>query len=185
MLTKTNIILCLMPVITFSGCITSENYFKTEIVAKSDVTCKSRAEKMYLFFEGEKAEFNYEVIGLVKVTGRKNSNGDEVLDHLKYEAWTNCANAIINITSETVTKPYINTELTLTDSYSVSAFSGLAILVSEDAIFRQEYQNKAVEIDFIQQVESQLKSDKSKHQTGESVGILLLIGAIVLLAITI
>lgn len=115
--------------------------------------------------------------------GKKNSSGDEILAHLKYEAWINCANAIVNVSSEIVSKPYVSTEFTSTDSYNISAYSGLAILVDDGEKFSQKYRKKGVEIDFIQEVEDQKKSDQKKLQAGESLSIIFLIGTIVVLAI--
>ncbi len=56
-----------------------------------------KADKIYLFFQGEPIDFNYRKIGLIESQGHRYANNALKLDIMKYQAWNNYANAIINI----------------------------------------------------------------------------------------
>lgn len=182
---KTKFILILQMAILMSGCVATENFYQSEITAKTDRPCVSKSDKLYLFFEGEPINFDYEVVGMVKSTGKKNASGDDVLNHLKYEAWSNCANAIINISQESVSKSYLQTDYNLTDTYNVPSYSGLAIQISNVEEFAAKYRSKETPLDFTNKVEKQKKSDASRSEAGNALGILAIVGTVIIVAIAV
>ncbi|WPP49372.1 hypothetical protein [Catalinimonas niigatensis] len=135
-----NVILGFVSFFMLTSCIVTHDNFSS-ITRVNDIACSEKADRIYLFFEGEPIDYTYERIGLVEANGNKYTEDEVVLDYLKYEAWNACANAIINIRRDFKTKE----EGTLlndnddVDLYDVTVFSGLAVRIHTDSAFVSKY----------------------------------------------
>ena len=90
-------------------------------------TCSQKPQKVDLYFAGENVQFEYEKVGLVEALGGESASPQEVLDYLKYEAWRNCADAIIGIETNSATRERDTPFLTETQQYRSRVYSGLAV----------------------------------------------------------
>jgi hypothetical protein len=129
-------------------------------------TCKLPAKHVLLFFDGEPIDFKYDKIGLVEAEGAENVSNEKVLDYLKYEAWKNCADAIIKV------KPgYKDREQgTLFDKdservYASKVFSGLAVRIQRDSTYKEH-----IDTAFVSRVrkDDEQANKKTSNQTGFS-----------------
>lgn len=91
-------------------------------------TCDNPPKEIQLYYTGEPVPFEYEQLGYVEAYSGQNSSPQQALDHLKYEAWINCADAIINVKDSWVDRqrnvlffPSQN------EHYTAKSFSGIAV----------------------------------------------------------
>ncbi|MBN2011693.1 hypothetical protein JW960_20355 [candidate division KSB1 bacterium] len=81
-----------------------------------------------IYFDGVDVKREYEQIGFVEAIGSEYSSNDEILNYLKYKAYKNGADAVIQVKNN-----YINREEGLLidneddDVYTAKVFSGVAI----------------------------------------------------------
>jgi hypothetical protein len=106
---------------------------KTQFVPLVEIDCEGQYQQIALFFEGEKLDFEYEVIGMVEAEGFEFTSNEVVIDDLKNRASIQCANGIINLKKQFITKSEIeediNTKVESTRVFSVPVFTGLAIRI--------------------------------------------------------
>lgn len=147
--------------IIFSGCISYGNYTKSELISVTEYSCNQKSDTLSVLFEGEKFDFEYDRIGLVKVEGKRYTSDDEVLNHLKYQAWRNCADAIINISlgSKTREEGMILFSGDDDDDYTSTVFTGLAVRIRKDSSFAYSDYPFATKDHFVQQVKKDIKSE--------------------------
>ncbi len=89
-------------------------------------------KSVLLYFDNEEIKYQYIKLGYVEVKGAENSNNQELLDHLKYEAWRNGANAIINVNdnfSSRQSGTYLNKESKI--NYDSHIFKGIVVKLNE------------------------------------------------------
>ncbi len=95
---------------------------------KTEVNCEAVPGTVELVFEGEKAGFEYDKIGLVEVQGEKGSNDAELLEKIKLLAKSKCCDAILNLKKE-----YTDRERGIVfsdepdEKYSAITYHGIAV----------------------------------------------------------
>ena len=143
--------------------------------------CYRNAEQMYLFFEGENIDFNYKKVGIVTVEGRQYASDAEILDHLKYQAWQNCANGIIGISEnyKERSEGVLFSEET-EEYYSAKVYSGIAVSIEVNDAFVEQY-GFGSDTTFVKYVvaENEHQAERSGRQWTAS-----LIGAIAVVILT-
>ena len=83
---KTIIFIVTLTALT-SGCLVTYGDNTISKITKIENTpCTERANKIYMFFEGEKIDFTYKKIGLVEAQGNNYALNNKVINHLKYSA---------------------------------------------------------------------------------------------------
>lgn len=177
------IFIILLPAFLLSGCAIYGDNILTQSSTLSDVICEEEPTQIYLFFAGENIDFKYQKIALIEAVGNEYSSNEKILDHLKYEAWRNCANAIINIENNFKER---TTGLSLNDSsedvYSVPVFTGIAVKIEKDSAFISSHGN-AIDTSFVAQVRAD-HAAKVQQASTQNIAILVIIalGVFVLLA---
>lgn len=170
------IVILLFVSIFLSSCLVTYNDFTSSTITKlAEVKCKNPANQIGLYFEGEPIRFQYEKIGLVEAKGAPNASNGNVLDHLKFAAWTNCANAIINIKQgyKNEQTGLIFDSQTQKRNFSATVFSGLAVRIISDSIPLQ------TDTLFATRVRKELNSEDNQYTTQVIVSLLLGISAVV------
>ncbi len=131
-----------------------------EFAKLSKEPCNEKPKNVAIYLEGEKIDFEYEKIGFVEALGNAEATNEDVINNLRYEAWSNCANAVIN-----VKKSYIRREAgTLTtsrfyeDTYNANYFSGIAVKIKTDT------NNIEADTSFVQIVIIKDKAHNEKSQ---------------------
>lgn len=125
---------CLIISLLSSCAVTYGNRISSSFTKLTSDSCKAKSNNVRLFFENEKVNFEYEKIGYVEVIGHEHSTNNEIFDYLKYEAWSNCANAVININSsfkERESGTLLSSEKSK-NKYSAKVFNGLAVRIIND-----------------------------------------------------
>lgn len=150
------------------------------ITIVNKIDCEEKSNTMHTFFQGENIDFNYQKIGLVEVEGDRVASDTEIIDYMKYYAWDNCANALINIE-----KDYITRELTYHYSdhdeqqiHNATLYRGLAVKIDKDATFMKKY-GDTTDLDFVQIVSANLEKDEKSNVAKKAIGSVLLVGLIV------
>lgn len=158
------IIIYLSLIALTSSCISYGNYTKSELISVTEYSCNQKSDTLNVLFEGEKFDFEYDRIGLVKVEGKRFTSDNEVLNHLKYQAWRNCADAIINVSLGSKTRE--EGMLLITDDedddYTSTVFTGLAVKIRKDSTFSHQDYPYATKNNFVQQVKKDIKSETNQ-----------------------
>ncbi len=124
---------------------------QANLARTNTVNCNGVQKHVNLFFEGEKTDFKYQSIGYVQVVGNERATHDQLLQELRYQAWLNCSNAIINVKTS-----YKTREVALLGQdysknpprqYSAPVLSGVAIYVNDSDL--PENVNHGVDTSFL------------------------------------
>ena len=174
-------ILALMIAVIVSGCLVNVGGNTRSTFTKLDsIPCSQKPEKVYLFFENEAIDFEYQKIGLVSVEGGIAASETDVLDRLKFEARNVCANAVIQVAGKQIER----TESKLFDSssnekYNAIKYNGIAVKIKVDEKFLAKY-GGGVDLKFVDNVnaDSQRASNAFENQCALSV-ISILVGLVV------
>jgi hypothetical protein len=174
-------ILALMIAVIVSGCLVNVGGNTRSTFTKLDsIPCSQKPEKVYLFFENEAIDFEYQKIGLVSVEGGIAASETDVLDRLKFEARNVCANAVIQVAGKQIER----TESKLFDSstnekYNAIKYYGIAVKIKVDEKFLAKY-GGGVDLKFVDNVnaDSQRASNAFENQCALSV-ISILVGLVV------
>ncbi len=141
-------------------------------------TCSQKANKIKLYFDNEKIDFEYEKIGFVEAIGSQYSSNEEIIDHLKYTAWSNCANAIINIKTDFKERESgtLLSDKESIDKYSGKVFNGIAVRILNDT-------NKTTaDTSFVNKVKNY---DQSSSETASNETAISIIGGIAVIFVII
>ncbi|MGD9900194.1 MAG: hypothetical protein AB7T22_13815 [Calditrichaceae bacterium] len=142
MKTKLPAIILLLTIAIFTkGCLlTYGDYTGGQFTSIANETCDKKADKIYLFFEGEQLDFEYKKIGLVEANGDASASNAKVFNHLRYQAWKNCANGIINISDGYKNRDQgVLLSPETRDTYSSKVFKGIAVKIKTDSAFISMY----------------------------------------------
>jgi hypothetical protein len=144
----------------------------------SEVNCDKKANKIHIFFQGETTNFEYEKVGLLELRDNYLYSSDGY-DILKYTAWKNCANGIINLREE-----YVSVYNNVTETYeSIKYYKGIAVKIDTNSNY---FKNHAHENDlsFVAAVErtNQQVSESGRAKLGLGL-FAVVIGGIVLLSL--
>jgi len=159
--------------------VTHGDYISSSLTRLSNDSCVCFANSIPLYFENEKINFEYDKIGFVEAISAEYSSNEAVLNHLKYQAWKNCANAIIDIK---ISYKERETGLLFSDKesqryYTSTVFTGLAVKIKNDSLINQ------VDTVFVQKVREdyqELNQEMSEQLTVSFIGT---IGCIILVII--
>lgn len=116
-------------VLVFPSCLMQYGNTVTQNFTKiSNDSCDNRPGSIFLFYEGEKTDFLFKRVGLIEVIGAEGTTDEELLNRLKYQAYLNCANAIINVQLLSMSREtgFVSDPKTKR-SYLAKRYSGLAI----------------------------------------------------------
>ena len=147
------IIYLILTLVTFSflSCSSSlkGGLLQSDYTSLKKVDTLNKADNIQLFFESEKIDFEYEKIGLIKTVAGNNTTGESMLNNLKYKAWQNGANAIINIQRTNQERTLIKHEsnylfnepydTTYNIAYNASSLQGVAVIINQDSTFKSKY----------------------------------------------
>ena len=86
----------------------AQDGIKTQYAPIQQDSCPQGSDRMYLFFEGEPIDYTYKKLGIVEAEAGNSVSTWQMLNCLKYEAWNNCANAVIAITEKSKGDPDAN-----------------------------------------------------------------------------
>jgi hypothetical protein len=160
----------------FSSCIATHSPIQTgNFTPLSSTPCQDKPTYIHLFFEGEKIDFDYEKVGLIESTSSGTSFTEAILDDMKYQAWQNCADGIIQIKK---TQKYWESSA-VTDSnhvrndvYNTTSFTGIAVRILPDATISKKYENK-IDTSFISRVHANQEQKKQVQKKAVSSVIVL------------
>lgn len=181
-----NTFFCTIYLAFLSSCMVTygdNNY--SRITKVNEIECVDKAERMYLFFEGEPIDYTYERIGLVEANGNRFTSNDLVMDYLKYEAWNACANAIINIKRDFKTREEgsMLDDEDDTDFYDATVYSGLAVRIDTDTEFISKYGN-GLDTSFRQAVANDMNQQIKESNTQATASVVLLVLGIMVAIVT-
>jgi len=174
-----NSLLLLLSIATLNSCVTIGNNIFTQITRSNDIPCTSPPSEIYVFLDGEIIDFEYQTIGEVEATGEMGSSNNEILDHLKYEAWKNCANGIIFVRSTETVREYgslLDTENQ--DQYIAKKYIGLAVVIKPYEGFAEEHKHKP-DSQFIDRVEKTLDQYAQNEEAEVTITVIAIIGGLV------
>lgn len=115
----------------------------------SSYPCRSKQKNVFLFFERDTVTFKYKPLGTVEVSGKINTDDQEIIDRLKYTAYQNCANAVINIKTETITKNYGGEFRTDARTYTCRIYKGIAVRIESDSLYKSNKFGNSQDLSFI------------------------------------
>ncbi len=125
----------LIGVISLSSCLVSNGNTTARTylpLTKDSNLVRSKNKQVALYFSGEPINFSYQKLGYLTVQSNQYTSTSDLLDHLKYEAWKQGANAVITITdSETTREQSIGLADKNKTTYKARTFKGLAVLANE------------------------------------------------------
>ena len=130
--------------ILFQSCLmTYGDYVHNDYTPIERNNLVTKSDNIYLFFNGESIDFKYKKIGLIECQGDQYSKNGVVLDHFKYQAWKNNANAIINITDGRTIRETGTLMDSTPDRYLSKVYKGIAVAIDIDSAFIAKYGNEA------------------------------------------
>jgi hypothetical protein len=146
------IIALLMIFLLLENCATG-SLIKSDYTATSEDQYKNESGKVDLFFEGAYINRSHKQIGFVEARGNPTSTTKELLSFLKYQAYRNGADAVINIKKETIIDEtgYLSGDNPV-EIYSSPSFYGIAVKYLDSP---PDSGLAAVDTSFITQVKGQ------------------------------
>jgi len=144
----------------------------------SKIGCNEKATKIHAFFQGETINFEYEKVGLLEL--RENFiNHSEAYDILKYVAWNNCANGIINLREE-----YVSVYNSSTETYeNIKYYKGIAVKIDVNSDYFKKHAQEN-DLSFVGAVEKTNERVTESGRTQIGLGLFaVVIGGIVLLSL--
>jgi hypothetical protein len=146
---------------------------------------KSNSDSMYIFFSGEEIDFNYEKIGLVEAKGHEYASNSEILDNLKYVAWTKGANGIIFVRNNYAQREsgYLF-DSENEEAYDAKVYEGMAVHIETDSCFLNKYAYYA-DTQYISAVQQQIEDDDARASQQIGCSIVAGFAAVVLFIIAI
>lgn len=173
----------LLLVLFFSTCLVQScSVSKNNSYSKANhqQSCAKPISNVYFFYEGEETDFKYTELGEIEVHVREHASDREVMDRLKQEAKSNCANALIQIKSAYKTEMgEFETGPNSYEVYTADYYSAIAVYIEEDSDFAATY--SANRDDFIEKSRSNDQAKKIARDTGEVVLSILYVAAEVFL----
>jgi hypothetical protein len=139
----TLLVLIILTAIVNNSCVvTYGDSTRGEYTAIQEYNSIEKDSSIYLFYNGEQLDFQYRKIGEVESEGSEYASNTEVLNYLKYKAWENGANGLINIKSDYKNREQgvlFNSESE--DIYNSKYYSAIAVKIAVDSAFLAKYGN--------------------------------------------
>ncbi|MEP1033610.1 hypothetical protein [Ekhidna sp.] len=179
---QTNLLSLLILIFLF-GCVSYGETTKSDFSPLKQITCEEKPKEIYLFMENEKVDFEYERIGLIEVQGGQYVSLTEVTNELKFKAWENCANGILNVSQGNTIRASGTAFVDESeDLYSSKVLTGVAVRVNLTESFKTEHASKAVSLDFTEEVDQRKTKESKKANTQATVSIIAgVVGLIVII----
>jgi hypothetical protein len=168
--------------ITCNSCLVSYgDYLSTEYTPINPAQCEPTPGNVYLFFEDEDLDFEYTRLGHVEAIGERFSDNQEILENLKYTAWENCANGVIQIKKGS---RYRREGMGLTNTeedivYDANTFHGIAVQIETDSAFLAKY-GSLTQATFVANIRQRQEKEKKQAQSQVIMSALLGAGTVAL-----
>lgn len=169
LMNKINLGLLLISVSIISqSCFTYGEFTQSQYTSVTNSSnCQNKPSTMHLFFESEQPNTSYKKIGIVEAQGREFASYEEVLDHLKYQAWQNCANALLHIRSGYTDRVQgiVSPNEYIEEVYTSKYFEAVAVKINVDDSFIQQY-GYGEDMSFINRVQKdhQIKNQQTNME---------------------
>ena len=166
-----------------TGCLVKYgNMQSSSFVATADSSYTNISGRVELFFEGVIPEKEYEQIGYVEATGNSVSSNEEVLNFLRYEAYKNGADAVINVKKQFKGREegYLFDDENV-QYYDATVFGGTAIRYIENTVLAEPVSEK--DLNFVKYVEN--VNSKNEKEVSNQVFISVFIGILSIIAVLI
>ncbi|GAB4249135.1 MAG: hypothetical protein Tsb0034_28500 [Ekhidna sp.] len=177
-----NTISFILITLALTACISYGENTQSDFAPLKTVDCDIKSDVFYVFMEGEEVPFEYERLGMVEAQGGQFASLSEVMDELKYKAWQNCANGIINVSqASTVRESGVAFVDDTEDLYASKVMTGVAIRIEETEEFIASYENHRSDDAFISSVEK--RKAKETKRTGTEVTMNIIVAVVGLIAL--
>lgn len=135
----------------FISCMFYGNKMQSSVTLTSDVQYPANEGYVELYFEGVQPQYKYMQIGLITVDGAELSSDNEIIHKLKYEAWQNGADAVINLKkTETIRERGILFEKPEdVTKYNSTVFTGVIVKYT-DSTYKIKYSDPTLPIAAVQ-----------------------------------
>lgn len=126
-------------------------------------SCTKHPANVFLFYEAEPINFAYSRRCLVEVVGSEYSSDEELLNRLKYQAYLNCANAIIGLKSSYVSREtgFYNDPKTKR-SYMAKVYNGLAVQIESDSLYKSFKYGDWRQVDYLSKVQGYVEKEQDE-----------------------
>ncbi|MES2587354.1 MAG: hypothetical protein V4622_00155 [Bacteroidota bacterium] len=105
----------------------------------SQTNCENRTENVFLFFDGEQTDFEYQKLGLIEV--KQIHSQEMTFDLMKEQAYKMCGNAVINIKKNTTSEIYTDKNNKI-QTYNRISYTGIAVAIDGNSGFMLKNQDK-------------------------------------------
>lgn len=159
--------------VALTGCITYGDTARSQFVKLDEKDCTEKSNQLFLFFPSDSINFNYERLGLVYAEGHEYSSYEEVLNHLKHEAWKNCANGIIDISKTYKTRESgVALAPDTREMYSSIVYQGMSVRIDLNQNFMSKHHEKTADTaSFMTQIRKEIKKieQETKAETDATI----------------
>lgn len=181
-LKKTITIILIVAILNSSCVVSNQNRVPVAITMLDEVDCQVKADAVPLFFQGENLDFNYQKIALIEVEGEKEHLDIELLNWLKYHAWSNCANGIINV--EKVHLKVAGSASTGFDEEESlygdkKIYQGIAVNIQKDSTFVKKY-GDSTDLSFVEVIALEQNNETNNRKVARTLGSIFFTGLIIL-----
>ena len=137
-----------------SSCTYGEKIVRRYTPLAQDTSKTLPTEKpILLFFSGEPISFEYHKVGIIEVQGGQYSTTADLLDHLKYEAMKNGANAVISVKDNYADRQSgILFSKDPPTNYTSHIYSGIAVRISDQSSVLTNSFSSQNDLSYIQKV---------------------------------
>ena len=159
------------------SCVSSKIQTFGTITLLNTVDCQEKAQSILLYFQGEPIAFEYDKIGLIEVDGAQYASDEEILNYMKYYAWENCANAVINIEVDYKTKVENRYEEEK-EYYDAKIYRGLAVKIDKETLVGKRYLETS-DLGFVDFVNQDREQNSRVSVAGFVIGLLIVVIAVI------
>jgi hypothetical protein len=111
--------------------------------------CRGKQKNVFLFFENDTVNFKFKKLGSIETYGKASDDEGEITNRFKYTAYQNCANAIIGINTQTVTKNYGGEYRSGSKTYVSKIYKGIAVRIESDSLYKSNKLGNSQDLSFI------------------------------------
>jgi hypothetical protein len=141
--------ICLMLIFVFAFSKQHAQGINSSFKKISSYSCRVRQKNVFLFFEGDTLDFKYKQLGSIEVSGRDFEDDTAMIDRLKYTAYQNCANAVIQITTQRAEKNYGGDFRTDVRTYIRKTYRGIAVRIESDSLYKSNHFGNSQDLSFV------------------------------------
>jgi hypothetical protein len=141
--------ICMTLLFVFAFCKQHAQGINSSFKKISNYSCRTKLKNVFLFFEGDTIHFKYKRLGSIEVSGKDFEEDTAMIDRLKYTAYQNCANAVIQITTQRTEKNYGGDFRTDVRTYIRKTYRGIAVRIESDSLYKNNYFGNSQDLSFI------------------------------------